>query len=197
MEAAATILAGGQNVRMGKNKSLLPIGEKLLIDLIIEQLQSVVQEIIIVTNEPELYRDQNVIFTKDRLSYRGPLCGIHAALLQSTYQYNFIVACDMPFIQAQSIRELLELSPGYDVVVPKIGKHLQPLYAVYSKNCLPAIEKSLQRGERKVVAFYDQVRVRYVEEEIINQWGSLEQLFFNVNTPDDYAKAKEKIKEGT
>ncbi|KAB2954573.1 molybdenum cofactor guanylyltransferase [Heliorestis acidaminivorans] len=192
MDLSAIILAGGQNKRMGMNKAFLPFGQKVLIEHIMEELAQVTQEIIIVTNEPALYKDIEATITPDLLPYKNPLCGIHAGLTVSSNHYNFIVACDMPFIQKTSIDELLHLSEGYDVIVPKIGTYLQPLYAVYSKNCIHAIEVTLHKGVGKITDFYNLVKVRYIEEDVLNHWESLDQLFFNVNTPEDYVKAKEK-----
>lgn len=170
---------------MGRNKAFLKVGDRLIIENTVGQLRPVVQEIIVVTNEPERYRYLGVTVTTDIIPGRGPLSGMHAGLTLTPCPYSVVVACDMPFINGGLARELMALAPGYDVVIPRMGNHLQPLFAVYAKRCLPLIEECLRQDIRKIIAFFPKVRVRYVEQADLAVWGDLERLFCNVNTPQD------------
>ncbi|MBC9783202.1 molybdenum cofactor guanylyltransferase [Heliobacterium chlorum] len=189
MEATAIILSGGRNSRMGKNKAFMPVGGKAIIEQTIAELEPLMNDILVVTNEPEKYRYLGVPLIVDIFPGQGPLSGIHAGLTASRHHHNFIVACDMPFVDRHLVQAMLKMAPGYDVVVPQVGDYLQPLYAIYSKNCLLPIEQCLREDIRKVIAFYHKVRLRYASEKILGQWGDLEKIFYNINTPDDLSKA--------
>jgi molybdopterin-guanine dinucleotide biosynthesis protein A len=86
---------------------------------------------------------------------------------------------------------MIELAPEYDVVVPRTAKGVEPLHAIYAKACLPAMEQLLQQGHLKVISFYSQVRVRYVEQEEIETLDPQQLSFFNVNSPHDLQWARE------
>ncbi|TCP63511.1 molybdopterin-guanine dinucleotide biosynthesis protein B/molybdopterin-guanine dinucleotide biosynthesis protein [Heliophilum fasciatum] len=191
MKAAAIILAGGQSSRMGTNKAFLPVGHQSIIAAIIEELRPIVDEIIVVTNDPASYRHLDVQITTDIIPGQGPLSGIHAGLTLSPHFYNLITACDLPFIHRGLAQKLLAMAPGYDGVVPRQGKYLQPLFAVYTKNCLAALEQCLLHDMRKMTDFCRQVPLRYVDECEIGDCGDLEKIFYNVNTPADLRRARE------
>ncbi|MZP28879.1 NTP transferase domain-containing protein [Heliobacterium undosum] len=190
MDAAAIILSGGRNSRMGRNKAFVAVNGKAIIAQIIEKLRPVTAEIIVVTNCPDDYRHLGVRLTGDIIPDQGPLSGIHAGLSASHCRNNIVVACDMPFVEAPLARALLELAPGYDVVVPQWRDYLQPLFAVYAKTCINPIEACLRGNIRKIISFYPQVRVRYAGEALLSQWGDPERFFFNVNTPADLEAAQ-------
>lgn len=131
-----------------------------------------------------------VEFTTDLFPGYGPLAGIHAGLLKSRYFYNLVVACDMPFTDPRLASYLLEQARGYDAVVPRIGGLLEPLFAVYSRNCLGPVQRSLEAGKRRTYDLFNLVQVRYVEEEEINSVTSWAAAFFNINTPEELEKAR-------
>lgn len=190
-------MAGGKSSRMGTNKALLPVGRETLIGKAVNTLKSLFPEIILVTNEPELYQDLGVKLIKDLIPGCGPLGGIHAALVASPYRYNFVVACDMPFLEPQLIRFMVEQAPGYDGVVPAIGGRFEPLHAVYAKSCLPPIEECLRNHITKIIAFYPAVHLRYLEADVLGRYGDLSKIFFNINTPADLAWARRQAGEET
>ena len=99
----AIILAGGKSSRMGFDKQLLKIDERRLMDSLIQKLHKEFEEIIIVTNRPDLYIGLSHIITSDILKEKGPLGGVHAGLKLSSSQYAFIVACDMPNINMEYV----------------------------------------------------------------------------------------------
>jgi len=197
-DVTGIILAGGRNSRMGKNKAFLSVNNnEKIIEQIVELFQQLFHETIIVSNEPELYHYLNVQVTTDIIPRKGPLSGIHAGLVKASTQYSFVVPCDMPFLQAGLIKLLVEKVSGYDVAVPQIGEYLQPLHAVYSKNCLHHIENCFKNDIAKVFALYPWVKVNFVGETKLSSVisnGSLDQVFFNVNTQEELEKAKKFIK---
>jgi len=191
---AGIVLAGGKSTRMGTNKALLPLGQQSLLDTIVATLRPLFAEIIVVSNTPELYQDLNVRLARDIIPDRGPLSGIHAGLTASPYRYNFVVPCDTPFLDPDLISHFFWQAPGYDVVVPRRGEYLQPLHAVYSRDCLAAIESCFRQGKYKTVAFYPLVKVRYIDVYDLEGFSGLDRVFLNINTPADLAEARRLIK---
>jgi molybdopterin-guanine dinucleotide biosynthesis protein A len=88
------------------------------------------------------------------------------------------------------VRHLLALAPGYDVVIPRLDDEVEPLHAVYGQSCLPAIGQVLTQGRRRIVSFFDQVRVRYVPRVEIDRFDPEHLSFVNVNTPQDWERVQ-------
>ncbi len=95
----------------------------------------------------------------------GSLGGIYTGLLASDSFYNLVVAADMPFLSVPLLRYMIEISPGYDFVLPRIDGLFEPLHAVYSKNCAAPIGAILGQGKRVIVELFNYVKVRYVGVE--------------------------------
>jgi molybdopterin-guanine dinucleotide biosynthesis protein A len=130
----------------------------------------------------------------------GALGGIHAALQWAQEDDRpgvLAVACDMPFLEPALLRHLLDASAGMDVVVPESGgrRGIEPLCAFYATACLPAIEAAIVRGDTRMIAFHDDVRVHRVPRAVVARYGAPDNLFLNVNTPDDHTRA-ERIARG-
>lgn len=198
-EAAAIVLAGGQSTRMGRDKAMVKIKEKRMLEGLVGVLAEAFAEIILSAND-STYDWLKIKTVPDIYDGRGPLGGIHAGLTASSYPINFLVACDMPFINTGLAAYMTGLADRYDIVVPMIGKYYQPLFAVYTKNCLPAIERQLKEGRNKITSFYHHQKVRFVELDEIRQYGNPDKIFFNVNTPIDLETAKTmagRTKDGT
>jgi hydrogenase maturation protease len=104
---------------------------------------------------------------------------------------GLFVACDMPLLNTPLLRYMIQLSPAFDVVIPRVGDETEPLHAVYSKACLQPIVDLIDRGKRRVVHFFDRVRVRYVEPREIEAFDPEHLSFFNINTPADLQRAQE------
>ncbi|MGD0153387.1 MAG: molybdenum cofactor guanylyltransferase [Thermacetogeniaceae bacterium] len=189
MEAAAIILAGGKSSRFEGNKALVEISSQRLIDRVMHKLRASFPLLILVTNTPEDYRGLDADITGDLIPGQGPLSGIHAGLIASPYSLNYVTGCDMPFISGELGTYLIQRAdPGDDAVVPFVNGYAEPLSAVYRKTCVPYIENALLAGRPKVTAFYNQVRIKYVQEEEIIAFGG-EDCFFNINTREDLHKA--------
>jgi molybdopterin-guanine dinucleotide biosynthesis protein A len=186
MKVSGIVLAGGRSSRMGKDKTLLSINAETLIERTVKELSKAVDEIIIASNQECKYNIPGTVEIPDVFPGMGPLGGIHAGLLAAKYPLSFVVAADMPFFTANLAAYLLSKSKGYDVVAPEISGCWEPLCAVYSRTCLEAIENSLAADVRKVYGFYSNVRVLKVSEEELTNMGTAEDVFSNLNTPEDY-----------
>lgn len=174
------------------NKALLQLNEQANIQRITNQLQMYFPELIVVTNQP-----QDLLFLKapmvsDHFSGKGPLAGIHAGLTASPYEVNVVAACDMPFLSAELAKKMVNLSGGYDAVVPVINGERNPLFSVYKKKLAAEIAESIVCSQLSMMAFLDRIKVRYLLEKDLQTIldGRLERIFFNMNTLIEYKIAK-------
>jgi len=185
------VLAGGASQRMGSNKALLPAGEhETLVGRVVANLRVLSDDLILVSNSPELYADLPVRHAADQFQGAGPLAGLHAGLLAARHPWVFVAACDMPLVDHRLVRYMMILTAGHDAVVPRIGESVEPLHALYSRACLPAIEARLLTDQRRVISFYPDVRVRYVDASEIAIFDRAGRTFSNANTPEDWERLK-------
>ncbi len=183
------VLSGGENRRMGTDKAFLKVAGAPLIEHVLRSLKGVFQEIIIVTNAPQRYAAYGVQVVGDALDVRGPLTGIYSGLLKSSDEYNFVVACDMPFLNSGLISYMAGLAAGYDIVVPSAGGLLEPLHAVYRRQLIPVIEQEIRKDRKRIRGIFDQARVRYISDEEIDRFDPVRKSFKNLNTPEEYEEA--------
>jgi molybdopterin-guanine dinucleotide biosynthesis protein A len=184
-------MAGGKNSRMGKNKAFLQVGGETILENIVKQLKKVTSDLIIVSSRPRDFRHSGIKTVSDIYPGCGPLGGIHAGLTNSDNAVNLVVACDMPFLQPEVLEYLIQRGEGYDVVIPRLGKYVEPLTACYNKSCLQVIENRLKARRLKITSFFSEVNVLYVERDKLCEMADIDHLFLNVNTPEDLHRARE------
>jgi molybdenum cofactor guanylyltransferase len=192
MKAAAIILSGGKSSRMGTNKALLKINNKTNIERISDSLKPHFDDIILVTNDFEQYESLGMKMAADHFPGMGPLAGVHAGLLASDYQINFIVACDMPFVSGEIAMLLVNKSSHYDAVIPIINGKQQPLFAVFNKNAAINVEQCINQERLRMKDLLDSLNVLYITEKDLQPNNSIdiERVFFNMNNPNEYEAAK-------
>jgi molybdopterin-guanine dinucleotide biosynthesis protein A len=190
------VLAGGQSSRLGMDKSFVNANGQPLIEHIVAKLTKLSDDVIIVTNSPENYNHLEAKLVGDIYPGKGSLGGIYSGLRAATNAYSLVVACDMPFLDLNLLRYMILLACGHDVVIPRIGRFLEPLHAIYSKSCLEPIDRLLAQGGLKIIDFFPEVRVRYVEESEVDIFDPQHLSFFNVNTPSDLVKMKKLARKG-
>jgi molybdopterin-guanine dinucleotide biosynthesis protein A len=175
----------------GNNKAFLRIGGKRFIDLILDVFRGIFDDIIIVTNDPEAYYDLDVRIVSDIIPSNGPLSGIHAGLYHAEHPWIFTVPCDLPFIRKELIETLIDqIRPQYSVVIPRTSAGYEALFALYSKKNIPAIEKNLNIGRKKIQSFFKPPLVREVPEKILRAADPELTSFFNVNSPIELEQAE-------
>ena len=176
-----TILVGGASSRLGRNKAFLPLRGRSLLETQLVVLRPLFDRIVIGARDPLPYAGFGLPVARDLLSERCALTGIHAALSAAVTPYVFVVACDLPHLSPGLIEDLLQRRVGVDAVVPHSRQGPEPLHAVYSRSCLPAIQKAAEDGLWGTATFLSQVQV--ARPLMINTAPS---PFFNLNTPDDF-----------
>jgi molybdopterin-guanine dinucleotide biosynthesis protein A len=185
------ILAGGKSWRMGRDKSQLKLGGETLVARAVRTLSALSDDVIVVANTPEPRGNLAARLTGDVIAGGGALSGIHAGLAAARHEFALVVACDMPFLNLALLRHMASLAPGHDVVVPHWQGESEPLHAIYSRQCIVIIEPILRHGGGRIVEFYAAIRVRYLEPEEIARFDPEGLSFFNVNSPEDWARAQE------
>jgi molybdopterin-guanine dinucleotide biosynthesis protein A len=184
------VLAGGQSTRLGRDKALLEVDGQFLIERILRKLSQISEEILIVANELDRYEQFEGIVIGDVYPGKGALGGIFSGLRRASNHHSLVVACDMPFLNVSLLRYMQGLAAGYDVVIPRIEGLTEALHAIYSKNCLPFIERQLQSGDLRIVHFFPHVRVRYVDREEMETFDPEHLSFFNINSREDLDRAR-------
>ena len=199
MDTSCIILAGGRSVRLGHDKVLEKVGNSSLLEQVISRIDSLSKEIIVVTAEKRTFsgltNDQKVKYVSDIFPGKGSLGGIYTGLVASNYHYNLVLAADMPFLNQSLLQYMIEVSDGFDFVLPHIGNFYEPLHAVYSRNCISPIETLLKQGRKVIIELFDYVKVKYIEAKEIDRFDPQHLSFFNINTKDDLELAK-KIARG-
>jgi len=192
MKVTSIVLAGGKNLRLGRSKALETIGGKSLIDYVFERLRPLTSQILIVTSreQSDLPAACGTEVLVDLYPDKGPLGGIYTGLLASQSSHCVVVACDMPFLNTELLRYIIELSPGFDAVVPRLWEGMvEPLHAIYSKSCLDNMKTQLERNQLGINSFFSTVRVRYVERAECQRFDPQLLSFFNINCQLDLDRA--------
>jgi molybdopterin-guanine dinucleotide biosynthesis protein A len=187
------ILAGGKSSRLGRSKALQIIEGKSLIQWVVDRLAILSTEIIIVTAHGEAIPCSSLVRIKtvaDIYPGKGSLVGIYSGLIASSSSRSIVVGCDTPFLSLGLLEYMTQASPTLDIVVPRIKDKVEPLCAVYSKNCVAHIQELLKQDELRIIELFPMVKVRYVEEDEIDSFDPEHLSFFNVNTQADLDKAR-------
>jgi molybdopterin-guanine dinucleotide biosynthesis protein A len=173
----------------GLDKGLVPVQGVPLTVRVLRLLAPLFEEVILVTNQPELYGPLagSAVLTGDRIAGRGPLGGIHAGLGRAEGQAAFCVACDMPYLSADFIRRQVEafLERDCDILLPRVRGEIEPLHGIYRKKLLGQIERILTDGQGySIRRLFPLVRTEYLELE---DRPEILKMFTNINEPGDWA----------
>ncbi len=184
----AAILAGGMSSRMGFDKQLLTVSRKRLITGLLPRLSECFDDILVVTNFPELYHGMAVRTVSDVIPGKGPLSGIHAALLAARSSYVYFMACDMPCFESayvEYMKQRLREFPS-DACVTKQGAWIEPFHAFYRQSAVETIESDLKADKTSVFYLLKKLSTLYIAEEEARRFSSNWSLFCNLNTREEY-----------
>jgi len=192
---SGVILSGGLNTRFnGRNKALVSIGGRCILDRLYDVFAQLFDEIILVTNEPLQFLQWDLTLATDLFPVRSSLTGIHTGLFYMQHDFGFFSACDTPFLQKGLVELLLEdVDHPIDIVMPRTAAGFEPLCAVYSKRCLAAAEQHLKQNKFKIQQAFHACRTKTVPEQVLRSRDADLRSFFNVNTPRDLERAEEMI----
>lgn len=156
------ILSGGKSSRMGKDKALLKIGAKTIIEIMIDKLKPFCNEIMISADETEKYSQFGFKVVPDKYKNSGPLAGIYSSLLESNTERNFVISCDLPLVSQKIIERLLSNISTKEIILPVTDGKYHQLCGVYSKSVIKIAESILSEGE--------EVKGREGEKEKRRRW---------------------------
>ena len=185
------IQAGGRSSRMGKDKALVQLGGKRLIEYVLDRTLGLSDDLFITTNHPTPLVDLQIRLIPDETPGQGALFGLRTALRASRHDQVLIVGCDMPFLKSELIEYILSQVGKADVIVPRLGKKYEPMLALYrSQTCLPAIDNAIHEDQHRMISFFPSVDVQALEQDMIEALDPELLSFFNVNTPEDLVRAQ-------
>jgi molybdenum cofactor guanylyltransferase len=191
-DVTGVLLAGGKSRRMGRDKRLLAVGAETLFGRSLAALRSVFYRVLVVVaqDSPSIETDATVL--RDLIPDCGSLGGLYTGLKQADADWVFAVACDMPFLDSEVIKRFIEFKGEADVIMAKLDQGLQPMHALYHRNCVPIIERLLHAGELKIQRLADDpaLRVRLVLPDELPLLDQDARAFYNINTPDDLEAAR-------
>jgi molybdenum cofactor guanylyltransferase len=198
-QVAAFILAGGISSRMGREKGLLEFGGEPLIVRMARLIGPLVSEVTIV-GSPKPYTalglhaiaDQTLGVGEGREAARAPLVGIATALNATKAPWNLILACDLPYLTAEWLDWLLARAVDSDaqIVMPRTPGGLEPLAAVYRRECAAPIVAAFERGVRKVTDAMAEFHTEYLSESEWSKHDPESRVLRNMNAPSDYEEAR-------
>ena len=187
------LVAGGQSRRMGRDKRFLELGGQTLLQRALSVLQGLFEEVLVALAEPlPQLTGQGYRVVTDLLPNCATLGGLYTGLVSANQLRIFAVGCDMPFLNPEAIKRLTGLDAQADVVMPQLATGLQPMHAVYSKACLPHLERMAKAREFKVqgLSHVPGLTVRLVSERDFLDVDPQLLSFFNINTPADLEFAR-------
>lgn len=189
------ILSGGLNTRFdGENKAFINVGGRRIIDRLLDVFSDLFDEIILVTNHPELFLQWDLTIVTDIIDLRSSLTGIHTGLFYSNNPYAFFSACDTPFLKKELVEILVkQIEQKIDIIMPETAAGFEPLCAIYSKRCLKPAEDHLKANKVKIQWAFRSNRIKNIPENQLRTVDPELRSFLNINTPEDLVRAEEMI----
>lgn len=188
--ATGVVLAGGASRRMGRDKAALVLDGEPLLARVVNRLREAIDQVMVIGPPDRARIVPDVSVFPDLEPGLGPLGGIYSALRHATTPRIFVAATDMPFLCPALVRHLIDLSRDHPIVVPRTDRGTEPLHAVYSQECVPAILASLRAGDLAVASVFARVPARVVERHEWMQYDPDGLSMLNVNTPEEWATAR-------
>ena len=193
------VLAGGMSRRLGRNKALEIFNGQPMITGIVEKIRKITSNIVVVVNDVEraglLPISEDVNIVTDVFPDKGSLGGIYTGLTYASTEWIMVVACDMPFINLELMEHMISKIFNHDVVIPVRDGRPETMHALYSKKCVETIETNISMDDLKITNFFQNVRVRFVEDDELKEFDSTGISFFNVNTESELAEARQVLKQ--
>jgi molybdopterin-guanine dinucleotide biosynthesis protein A len=123
------------------------------------------------------------------------LVGLYTGLKEANTFYSLVVACDMPYLNIELLRYIIRAAEGFDAAIPRIKQFIEPLHAVYSKNCIEPLKSQIETGNLQIFPLVKKVNVRFIEEDELNRFDPQHLSFMNVNSESDLKTAKGSIEK--
>lgn len=182
------ILTGGMSRRMGRDKALLPWRGETMLSSLIERYGSSLGDVAVSVDRAGRFEHGQAIELVDVFPGLGPINGIYSAFSQTGSEAVFLTATDLPNGDPSLVKYLEMKRDGHDVcVICRENGNIEPLFAVYGRNCLPKAEEFLSSDRRALYSLIKELDAVYVPDSELSGWD-LNKILINVNTPEDYEK---------
>jgi len=185
------ILAGGKSSRMGQDKGLMQLGNKLLVEYSIQLLQNVTNQIFIITSNLD-YQQFGFPIISDIEPNIGPAGGILTALYYSISAQNIILGCDMPFLSLPLLEQLISEKQNASICIFKNETFIEPLFGIYDTDILQEWKSLLKNKNYKLEFLLSQFNTKYIQ---FSSSGNLDP-FVNINSKNDFEKQLQNLKNG-
>lgn len=188
----AVVLAGGQSTRMGADKAFAELGGKPLVEWVLDALEPLTRSFVIVANDLQRFEAYapRAVLAQDDPPRAGPLAALRTGLRMAREEWAFVTSCDAPFLEPAFVQHLATHTRGHQAAVPGSPEERWPLTAFYQRSCIPALDRAVQRGDKRVIAFFPDVRVRWVPLDELRPADPELRSLWNLNTPEDLARAR-------
>ena len=192
-----TVLAGGKSQRFGEDKSQVSLANKLLIDYVLSEIIDQFKEVLIVSNNSINFQNsEKITKIEDHEKGLGPLGGVLSAMKwikanKRDYQWIATFPVDTPFFKKEIFKNFIQKIKleESDLFFIKSNHTRHNIFGLWSMKLLEKLEKDLDRGERKVELWANNIGVKTIDMEFSNN-----DPFFNINTREDLEKAKKLLK---
>lgn len=182
----AILLAGGKSSRFKKNKAVAKYNGERLIERISKLLNQYFDQVYLVVDVKEKYSFiKNCQIIEDVIPNKGPVGGIYTGLLESSHEFNYVMACDMPLMSGRFIEYIKNWEQNYDVLLPAYNGYIEPLAGIYSKKCLPIIKRNINDNKLSVKDLLKEVNMQSIDESLIKRNFPNKNIFYNINYQKD------------
>ncbi len=184
----AAILCGGESKRMGFDKSRIKIKDKLLVEIIAEELEQIFEDIILISNNKEKFENTKYNVVEDLIPLSGPAGGIYTALNYASSKYVFITACDMPIINQNYIRYMIESikeKKVEGVAAYNNRQQIETLHAFYSTDMINTFRTNIENNSFRILDTIKHCNMYYVKDEKVREFSKDMSIFTNLNYKTD------------
>jgi molybdopterin-guanine dinucleotide biosynthesis protein A len=181
------VLAGGQSLRMGRDKASLPAAGRTLLEHVVDRLSPVVDEVLVAGGDlvPPGLRLRAVA---DQPPGRGPLAGMLGGFQAARSTHAWVVACDLPEVEPDLGDLLFSAIGEQDAAVPWVAGRAQGTCAVYRVDLAPRVRNALAEGTGSILSLLHASSVCYIQEDALRRVDPSLRSFTNLNTPEDYER---------
>ena len=185
-------MAGGKSRRLGQDKRFLMLGGKSCLQRVLDAYTGLFDEILIVADVKEPFQSLGIRVVEDLIPGAATLGGLYTGLFYAAGDRVFATAVDMPCLSPETIKIVLERAERGDIIIPDLHGKLQPMHAVYSKVCLPYLKDLIDRSQLKVqdLCARPELCVHRIPQSVFEAVDPELRSFFNINTPEDLAIAR-------
>lgn len=190
LSLTGAILAGGRSSRLGRDKACVEIAGRSMLARAVEAVRPLACEILVVGRAQLEPSTRGIRCLPDERPGLGPMGGLLTALDAASHERVLCLACDMPLVTTRILQRLAQVTEDADAVALRSGDRVEPLCAIYHRRIRPVVRERVAQGLLAMHELLEAVRTTYVELDPTDQ-----QLVFNVNTPEDLARAERLVQE--